>query len=92
MATQLAATATGPDPWLGWLMLAGLAAVWAGVYVVACAIWPFTNCRKCKGQGKHRSPSGKAWRKCRKCKGSGTRIRGGRRVWNWLGNKQKEAS
>lgn len=51
-------------------------------YVAACAVWPFANCRKCDGNGKFRSPTGRAWRKCKRCKGSGTRIRGGRRAWN----------
>jgi hypothetical protein len=91
VATYLAATATTADPWTGWLILAGLALLWAAGYVAACAIWPFTNCRRCKGTGKHRSPRGKAWRRCRRCKGTGTRIRGGRRVWTWLRNKEKEA-
>jgi hypothetical protein len=92
VATLMAATATEPSPVTGWLLMAGIGLLWAAGYVVACAIWPFTSCRRCDGKGKHRSPSGKAWRKCRKCKGSGTRIRGGRRIWTWLRNKEKEAS
>ena len=51
-------------------------------YVMACAVWPFTACRKCHGNGKHRSPSGKAWRYCRRCKGNGTRLRTGRKAYN----------
>jgi DnaJ-class molecular chaperone len=65
-----------------WLGLA--AAVWVAGYLVACRIWPYTDCRKCKGGGRFRSPSGKAWRLCRRCKGSGTRIRTGRKIWDKL--------
>lgn len=50
-------------------------------YVMACVVWPFTACRRCEGTGKHRSPSGRAWRECRRCEGSGRRVRVGRRVW-----------
>jgi DnaJ-class molecular chaperone len=46
--------------------------------------WPYTACRRCEGSGKHRSPSGFAWRRCRRCHGTGTRIRLGRRVLNVL--------
>ena len=38
-------------------------------YVTACAVWPFANCRKCGGAGRHRSPSGRAWRYCHRCQG-----------------------
>lgn len=66
----------------GALLLALLAVgAW---YVAVCAWWPLTNCRRCKGSGKFRSPSGKAWRLCRTCKGTGTRIRPGRIVWDRL--------
>lgn len=91
MATQLAATATDSSHLTGWLILTGIALLWAAGYVGACAIWPFAKCGRCKGDGKHRSPSGKAWRRCRRCKGTGTRIRVGRRIWTWLRNKEKEA-
>ena len=56
----------------------------AVVYVIACAIWPFAACSRCKGAAKFRSPSGKAWRTCRRCKGSGARLRYGRHAWNYL--------
>lgn len=60
-------------------------AVVAGVgYILACWLWPFTACGKCKGSGKFRSPSGRAWRLCRRCKGSGARLRTGRRITNYL--------
>lgn len=53
-------------------------------YLLACWIWPFAACRRCDGDGKFRSPSGKAWRPCRKCRGTGARLRIGRRVWNYI--------
>jgi hypothetical protein len=63
-------------------LLVGLVA--AVVYGVACAIWPFGACLRCGGDGKLRSPSGKAWRRCKRCKGTGTRLRIGRRILNRL--------
>lgn len=77
---SIAARAAGGDT--GNLILIVLL-VTAG-YIVACVLWPFTACRVCEGQGKFRSPSGRAWRKCRRCKGTGTRIRRGRRLWTSL--------
>lgn len=53
-------------------------------YIAACAVWPFTACRKCGGAGRHRSPSGRAWRYCHRCHGNGARLRTGRRIWNYL--------
>jgi DnaJ-class molecular chaperone len=63
------------------LTLAG--AVWVVGYVIACAVWPYRRCSRCGGTGKHRSPSGKAWRPCGRCKGAGHRVRAGRRVVEW---------
>jgi hypothetical protein len=60
-------------------------------YVAACAYWPFTACRKCDGAGRHRSPSGRAWRYCRRCNGTGARLRTGRRIWNHLRSTWKES-
>lgn len=74
------------------LIAAGLALVWAAGYVVACAIWPFAACGRCKGTGKRRSPTGKAWRRCGRCKGGGSRLRVGRHVWNYLHTKSKDAA
>ena len=59
-------------------------------YVVACLVWPFAACRKCGGAGRHRSPSGRAWRYCHRCRGTGARLRVGRRIWNYLRNLHKE--
>jgi len=51
------------------------------LYLAACWIWPFSACGRCHGAGRHRSPSGKAFRQCRRCKGSGRRVRVGRRLF-----------
>jgi hypothetical protein len=59
-------------------------------YITACAVWPFGTCRKCSGSGRHRSPSGRAFRYCHRCKGTGARLRTGRRIWNYLRNLHKE--
>lgn len=53
-------------------------------YVINCLIWPFANCLRCRGAGRFRSPSGRAWRPCRRCGGTGSRVRIGRRLWHWL--------
>ena len=52
-------------------------------YALTCWVWPYTACGRCKGSGKARSPSGKAFRDCRRCKGAGRRIRLGRRLWGF---------
>lgn len=85
-----AATATGPDLHDLAAVAAIVAPLWFAAYVVACAIWPYTKCGKCEGKGRHRSPSGKHWRKCRRCKGSGDRLRFGRHVWNRLRAKTSD--
>ncbi len=91
MAPVAATSASIGLTWQAWLILIGVALLWAGCYALACWIWPFTACRKCGGAGRHKSPSGKAWRKCRRCKGSATRIRTGRRIFDWLKVTSKEA-
>jgi DnaJ-class molecular chaperone len=53
-------------------------------YAAACWLWPFSACRRCDGAGKHRSPSGRAFRYCHRCKGTGARLRFGRRIWNFV--------
>lgn len=57
----------------------------AAGYWVASILWPFTGCRRCKGSGKRRSPSGRNYGRCRRCKGKGERLRLGRKVINKLG-------
>jgi hypothetical protein len=77
----------------GWLIFWAIVAalIVSGGYVVACAIYPFANCRRCHGSGRKRSPSGRAWRLCRKCKGSGARVRLGRRIWTKVVAAKKAA-
>lgn len=70
----------------------GLAVIAAAAgYWIACAFWPFAACAWCGGDGRKKSPSGKYWRPCRRCKGTGTRVRTGRRVWNWLAGQRDAA-
>jgi hypothetical protein len=78
--TALAAAAAPSFPWgtVGLVVLILLT-----VYVLACAVWPWTSCGRCEG-GRKRSPSGKAWRNCRSCGGTGKKVRLGRRMWTYL--------
>jgi hypothetical protein len=62
------------------LVIAGL--LLTGLYLLACAVWPYANCDRCDGSGKSRSPSGKKFRNCPRCKGVGRRERIGRRLLN----------
>jgi hypothetical protein len=84
--TLAAATASNDlpsrDALYGWLILAAI--VYALGYLLACWIWPFGNCRRCHGTGRHRSPSGRAFRHCRRCDGGGARLRAGRHLINYL--------
>lgn len=57
------------------LVIAGLATI----YLIACAIWPYTACPRCAG-GKKYDPAGTSWRNCRRCGGTGKR----RRAGSWL--------
>jgi hypothetical protein len=92
--TLTAATATtyGPARLIG-LALIGtlLVSAW---YVLACAMFPFTNCPKCDGSGKKRDQGGRGrnWRNCKRCKGTGKRIRVGRRIYNYLRKLEKDAT
>jgi hypothetical protein len=61
-------------------VLAVAALVLTGLYLLACAIWPYANCARCDGSGKSRSPSRKKFRNCPRCKGTGRRKRIGRRL------------
>jgi hypothetical protein len=61
-------------------VLAVAALILTGLYLLACAIWPYANCTRCDGAGKSRSPSGKKFRNCPRCKGTGRRRRIGRRL------------
>lgn len=53
-------------------------------YLFTCLVWPFGKCRRCKGEGKSKSPFGKAFRHCPRCDGSGLRVRLGRHVINHI--------
>ena len=74
---------------VGWAVAAGLVA--GLVYAGHCWFLPFASCRKCEGDGKFRSKSGRSWRRCRRCKGSGERVRVGRRLWTWLASVKDKA-
>jgi len=82
----LAATATPID--LTSVTVVGLLFVTLTVltvgYFLGCWLYPFGNCRRCKGSGKRRSPFGRSFALCRKCGGDGRRLRIGRRILNSL--------
>lgn len=78
-----------PHPIAASTLILALIVVTLG-YIMACVVWPFSSCRKCGGAGRHRSPSGRAWRYCNRCGGTGARLRAGRRAWNYLRNLHKE--
>jgi hypothetical protein len=69
-------------PLTAWVTIAAIG--YAAYYALACWIYPFTNCPRCHGTGKRRSPSGRNFRLCRRCKATGRRLRLGRRVANWI--------
>ena len=69
-------------PLAAWATIAAIG--YAAYYSLACWIFPFTNCAKCKGDGKLRSPSGRTFKLCRRCKATGRRLRVGRVIWNWI--------
>jgi len=50
-------------------------------YLLVCAVWPFTTCRRCHGTGRHRGPL-RGVRLCHRCDATGLRLRWGRRAWN----------
>lgn len=71
-------------PGSGRLLLLILAAVTLG-YVLACWLWPFVACRRCKGNGKRRALfGGRAFGICSRCDGTGRQLRPGRRAINYL--------
>ncbi|GAA0734622.1 hypothetical protein Drose_28930 [Dactylosporangium roseum] len=81
--TPLAATATGHPAAAGLLVFA-LIVVTLG-YLLACWLWPFVPCRRCKGDGKRRALfGGRAFGICRRCDGTGRQLRPGRRALNCL--------
>lgn len=92
MTLLCAATSTEGDSTTGKLILAGLALLWTVGYLIACLIWPLKACRKCAGNGKIRSPSGRAWRRCPRCKGAGGRLRLGHRIAAVVFGRRRDAS
>jgi len=74
---MLTLTADRGSSWSAVLNLVVVAFVAVAGYLAVCQIWPYASCRKCKGDGKWRSASGRAWRTCRRCKGTGERRRAG---------------
>lgn len=64
------------------LVLAALAVTVC--YALGCAVFPFTNCRGCGGNGRRQSPAGRAFRSCHRCQGTGRRLRVGRVIWDRL--------
>lgn len=47
----------------------------AAGYYAACQVWPYANCRTCRGTGRRSSPGRAAFRICPRCNGSGARRR-----------------
>jgi hypothetical protein len=81
--STLAATTTGHPAAAGLLFLA-LIVVTLG-YLLACWLWPFVACRRCKGSGKRRALfGGRAFGICRRCDGTGRQLRPGRHAINYL--------
>lgn len=74
--------------------LASLAlAGYATYYLLACAVFPFGACRRCKGDGKLRNPfSRRMFRLCPRCGGTGRRVRIGRRIWTYLSNERRNGT
>ena len=60
-----------------------LAAV-VGLYLLACAAFPFRKCPACKGMGRFTSGTFGGIRMCPRCDGSGLKLRAGRRALNTL--------
>ncbi len=89
--TPLVAAATSASPWPAALLLLGVALVFVAGYGLACWRFPFGHCRRCHGDGKRRSSSGKHFRLCRRCKGTGRRIRFGRWIYNHVVRMRREA-
>lgn len=51
-----------------WVLVALVVLV---AYAVAVWWWPWQNCPRCKGSGKHWSPTGRYHRTCGRCAGAG---------------------
>ncbi|MGF1663344.1 MAG: hypothetical protein ACFCVG_12920 [Kineosporiaceae bacterium] len=61
-------------------------------YALACWVRPVAACRTCDGNGRVRTPSGRAWLRCNACDGGGARIRTGRRAFNTSRRVRRDAA
>jgi hypothetical protein len=86
-ATSLGIT-TVQDAAMFILFLAGVTLGYLGW----CYVSPFARCRRCDGNGKERTRTGRAWKPCRRCHGDGARMRLGRHVVNYLRAAHRDAS
>jgi DnaJ-class molecular chaperone len=77
---------------MGSALLALAVVAWVAGYSVACWIWPFKACPRCKGTGRRRSPTGKRFRLCGRCDGTGRRLRTGRRIYNFFCEQEEGPS
>jgi hypothetical protein len=75
----------------GWLYPISIALVLALIYVVECWWFPFGRCWCCSGTGRHPRKDGRVWRDCRLCRGSAKRLRVGRRIYNAIQRRRREA-
>jgi hypothetical protein len=75
-------------------LLASLAILgYAVCYLGACALFPFGNCRRCKGTGKLRNPiARRTFRLCPRCDGTGRRVRIGRRVYEYFRSEHERGT
>lgn len=92
LAEGLALDPEGASRAPGWGTLAGVLAVAAVVYAASCWWWPFAKCPKCKGLGRVFRKDGKVFRFCPRCAGTGRRLRIGRRLYNIVHRRRREAS
>lgn len=77
----------------GTLTATAIGLVLVVITVVRIALYPLKDCWCCDGAGVHRSDSNRRHsRRCWWCKGSGKRWRIGRRIWNRMRQKHREAS
>lgn len=65
----------------GTLFLVILGVVALVAYLIACLVWPWGSCGRCKGRGKLRSPTRRYHRDCPSCGGKGRKLRAGRAVY-----------
>ncbi|MGH4027181.1 MAG: hypothetical protein ACRDRV_21635 [Pseudonocardiaceae bacterium] len=87
LAASLVAISVTNSNLPAWTLL--VVGLWAGWYLLACALFPWRACGWCDG-GKKRNSSRKYWRECRHCAGSGRKPRIGRRVWTALSRDKRK--